>query len=146
MYLTDFPTETVECVGAGVAGEVLHLLMEDPRELIIHGIGERIMGDSAIVLDEPHLDVLEVKKGNSSSEGVVGHAEEGEPIGGGGGRGAEDVEDVAVLREAEARLGVGRKLLEDAAGDGAGVPGDGRELGENHGATRHHRVNDCHGF
>ena len=43
-----------------------------------------------------------------TSEGVVGHAEEGDA-----GVGAEDVEDVAVLREAEAGVGVGRQLLEE---------------------------------
>lgn len=75
-----------------------------------------------------------------TSEGVVGHAEEGEAVGGG----AEDVEDVAVLREAEARLGLGGELLEDAAGDGAGVARDGGELGQHDRAPRHERVHDRH--
>ena len=75
-----------------------------------------------------------------TSEGVVGHAEEGDA-----GLVAEDVEDVAVLREAEAGVGVGRQLLEDAAGDGAGVARDGGELGQHDGAARHQRVHDRHG-
>jgi len=138
--LADFSTETVERVGAGVAGEELHLVVEDPGELIVHGVGERGVRDSAVVLHEPHLDILQVEKGDPPSEGVVGHAEEGDA-----GLVAEDVEDVAVLREAEAGVGVGRQLLEDAAGDGAGVARDGGELGQHDGAARHQRVHDRHG-
>ena len=52
-----------------------------------------------------------------TSEGVVGHTEEGDA----GGVRPEDVEDVPVLRKAQPGLGVGRQLLEDPAGHGAGV-------------------------
>lgn len=77
-----------------------------------------------------------------TSEGVVGHAEEGDA----GVGGAEDMEDVSVLREAEARLRIRRKLLQDAAGHGAGVARDGGELGQHHRAARHQRVDDRHGL
>ena len=62
--LADFSTETVERVGAGVAGEELHLVVEDPGELIVHGVGKGGVRDSAIVLHEPHLDILQVEKGD----------------------------------------------------------------------------------
>jgi hypothetical protein len=64
--LADFSTETVECVGAWVAGEELHLLMEHSGELIVHGVSQRRVGDSAVVFHEPHLDVLQVEKGDPS--------------------------------------------------------------------------------
>ena len=63
--LADFAAEAVERVGAGVAGEELHLLVQHPGELVVHGIGQRGMGDPAVVLHEPHLDVLEINEGNS---------------------------------------------------------------------------------
>jgi len=77
-----------------------------------------------------------------TSEGVVGHTEEGDA----GGVGSEDVEDVPVLREAQPGLGVGRQLLEDPAGHGADVARDGGELGQHHRAARHQGVHDRHGW
>jgi hypothetical protein len=77
-----------------------------------------------------------------TSEGVVGHAEEGDA----GIGGAEDVEDVAILCEAEARLCIRRQLLEDAAGHGTGVARHGGELSQHHSAARHQRVHDRHGL
>ena len=56
----------VERVGAWIAGEELHLLMEHSGELIVHGVSQRRVGDSAVVFHEPHLDVLQVEKGDSS--------------------------------------------------------------------------------
>jgi hypothetical protein len=100
------------------------------------------MRDPAIALHESHLDVLQVEKrdpsctklsspkktfvkGNAmneqirkpalTSEGVVGHAEEGDA----GVGGAEGVEDVTILRETEVRLRIRRQLLEDAAENSA---------------------------
>jgi hypothetical protein len=64
--LADFSTETVECVGAGITREEFHLLMEDPGELIVHGVSQSGMRDPAIVLHESHLDVLQVEKGYPS--------------------------------------------------------------------------------
>jgi hypothetical protein len=40
--------------------------MEHPGELVVHGISQRRVGDSAVVFHEPHLDVLQVEKGDSS--------------------------------------------------------------------------------
>jgi hypothetical protein len=40
--------------------------MEHPGELVVHGISQRGVGDSAVVFHEPHLDVLQVEKGDSS--------------------------------------------------------------------------------
>lgn len=54
------------------------------------------------------------------------------------------MEDVAILREAEPGVGLRRKLLEDAAGDGAGVAGDGAELRQHHRASGHQSVEDRH--
>jgi hypothetical protein len=64
--LTDFSTERVERVGTGVTGEELHLLMEDPGELIVHGVSQGGTRDPPVVLDESHLDVLQIEKGDPS--------------------------------------------------------------------------------
>ena len=56
----------VERVGAWIAGEELHLLMEHPGELIVHGVSQRRVGDSAVVFHEPHLDALQVEEGDPS--------------------------------------------------------------------------------
>ena len=74
--LTDFATEAVERVGAGVAREELHLLMEHPGELVVHGIGQRGAGDPAVVLHEPHLDVLQIYEGNSPCKENKWHGKE----------------------------------------------------------------------
>jgi hypothetical protein len=42
------------------------LLVEHPGELIVHGVRQRGVGDSAVILHEPHLDVLQVEKGDPS--------------------------------------------------------------------------------
>jgi len=54
------------------------------------------------------------------------------------------VKDVAILREAEPGVGLRRKLLEDAAGDGAGVAGDGAELRQHYRASGHQGVEYRH--
>jgi hypothetical protein len=39
-------------------------VVEHPGELVVHGVGERGARDPAVVLHEPHLDVLQVYEGN----------------------------------------------------------------------------------
>lgn len=73
-----------------------------------------------------------------TSKGIVGHTKVGEAIG------SEYVKDVSVLREAKPGIGLGRKLLEYAAGDGACVAGDGAELRQHHRASGHQSVEDRH--
>jgi len=54
------------------------------------------------------------------------------------------VKDVAILRETEPGVGLRRKLLDDAAGDSAGVAGDGAELRQHYGASGHQGVEYRH--
>lgn len=84
------------------------------------------------------MDIFQVRERNSPSEGVVGHTDVGDAIR------SEYVEDVAILREAEPGVGLRRKLLKNAAGDGAGVAGDGAELRQDDGASGHQSVEDRH--
>lgn len=73
-----------------------------------------------------------------TSEGVVGHTEEGEAVG------SEYVEYVTVLGETEPRIGLRRQLLQYPPRHGAGVPRHGAELRQHRRPPRHHRVQNCH--
>lgn len=73
-----------------------------------------------------------------TSKCVVRHTEESEAIG------LEDMKDVSILRKAHPGLGIVRELLQDPAGDGAGVAGHGGELRKNDSTPRHHGVEDRH--
>jgi hypothetical protein len=88
-----------------------------------------------------------------TSKGIVGHTEEGQIV-----WGSKDMEDVAILREGEVMGAVGgqrggggrggggkQNLLEQAAGNGPSVAGDGAELGEDDGASGDEGVEDRHG-
>ena len=63
--LANFTSYTTESISTRVAGEKLHLLMQNPRKLIIHCISRCIVGNSSIIFHEPHLNVLQVGKWNS---------------------------------------------------------------------------------
>lgn len=74
------------------------------------------------------------RKLGRTPKGFVSHAEEGDPIS------PEDVKYVAILGEAEPGIGFRRQILEDPAGDGADVAGDGGKLRQHQRFPRHHRV------
>lgn len=73
-----------------------------------------------------------------TAESVVGHAQKSEAIQ------PEYVEDVSILGEANPRIGLRRKLLQNPASYRPCVPGDGAELGQHHGAPSNNRVEYRH--
>ena len=56
------------------------------------------------------------------------------------------MEYVAILRETDPGIGLGRQLLKNPASDGASVAGDGAELRKHHGPSGHQRIENRHLF
>jgi hypothetical protein len=137
--LTDFTPHTIYSVCVWVIRIVIHLLTQDPRELIIHAISKGCQCSTAICLHEPSMDILKERKGDSPSGGLVGHAERGDAVG------ALGVEDVAVLRVGDVAVGSpAGEALEDLPRHGARVGRRRAVLRQHHRPARHHRVQDRH--
>jgi hypothetical protein len=66
LYLTDFSSHSIYPVGTRVIWIVIHLLAEDPRELIVHRISKSGQRSAAIRLDKPSMDVLKERKRDTS--------------------------------------------------------------------------------
>jgi hypothetical protein len=64
--LGDFIAKAVKGIITRVTGEVLHLVVQNPRKLIIHGIRQSQVCHFSIVLHKPHVYILQVKKWHSS--------------------------------------------------------------------------------
>ena len=73
-----------------------------------------------------------------TSKGIVSHTEKTKAVG------SKYMKDITILREAESRIGLLRKFLEDPSCHILGVPGHGAELRQNHRASSHHRVKNRH--
>ena len=65
IYLVDLTPHAVYPVCAGVIGVVVHLLGQNPGELVVHGVRERGECRPAVRLDEPPVDVLQEREGNA---------------------------------------------------------------------------------
>ena len=82
--------------------------------------------------------IWKMKRMIRTAEGVVCHTEEIEAVD------SENMEDVAILREAEPGIGLRRKLLEDPASHGSRIPRHGAELRQHHRPPSHHRIQNRH--
>jgi len=65
IYLVDLTPHAIYPVRAGVVGVVVHLLRQNPGELVVHGVRERGERRAPVRLDEPPVDVLQEREGNA---------------------------------------------------------------------------------
>lgn len=56
--LGDFIAKAVKSIITGVAREELHLVVQNPRKLIIHGICQGHVCHLAIIFHKPHVYIL----------------------------------------------------------------------------------------
>jgi hypothetical protein len=65
IYLVDLTLHAVYPVRASVVGVVVHLLGQNPGELVVHGVRERGERRAPVRLDEPPVDVLQERERNT---------------------------------------------------------------------------------
>jgi hypothetical protein len=65
-YLIDFPSRASYAVSVGVVGIVVHLLAQNPGEVVVHRIGERREGGTPIRLDKSAVDISKERERDPS--------------------------------------------------------------------------------
>ena len=63
-YLVDFTSHAVYAVCVGVVGIVVHLVAQNPRELVVHRVSESVESGTAVRLDKSSVDVRKERERN----------------------------------------------------------------------------------
>ena len=104
--LTHLASQPINPISIWIAGVVLHLLAQNPRELVVHGVSLGRMNGAAVSPGESLMNILQKRERNSPAGGFIGRAEDGEAVG------SLDVEYVSILGERDVGVSVVRNVEE----------------------------------
>ena len=137
-YLRHFTFKPINPISIRITREILHLLIQNPRKLIIHRISFRSQNRTSITPYKPLMNLFKKSKRNSPSNTIIRHTKHGESIG------TFHVKNIPVLWIRNMCIVVSGDFLEDLPRNCGGVGCCAGELRENHRSTRHQRVEYTH--
>ncbi|KAK2431425.1 vesicle-associated membrane protein [Trifolium repens] len=80
-YLRHFTFETINPISIRITREILHLLTQNPRKLIIHTISLSIKNSASISPNKSLMNLFQKRKRNPPSGGIIRHTKNSKSIG-----------------------------------------------------------------